>query len=130
MINPSVLKIGDRIAVYWDDDDALYSGTVTQLGQGQFELLYDDNVMEWVKADARIKKAEDDEAIQEMKQAIDRIKEGDRISIWWPREREFYDGTVVRRDPALNQPFRIAYDDGEFEWLNLMSRPYKQLNSS
>ena len=38
--------------------------------------------------------------------------EGWRLSVFWPRVREFYEGTVTRYDPELNE-HTISYNDGD-----------------
>lgn len=42
------LKMGDRIEVYWRDDDEYYAATVTQQRKASYFLEYDDGQTEWL----------------------------------------------------------------------------------
>jgi DNA mismatch repair ATPase MutS len=43
---------------------------------------------------------------------------GARIKVWWPAEGEWFKGTVEARDAATGR-YRVAYDDGDVEALEL-----------
>lgn len=131
-IDPPGLELGVRLAVYWSDDDAYYFGTVIQFdGQGRFEVAYDDGKeKEWLNQEAHIvAPATAVEAIQEKKRAIARIRKGDRISVWWPLEHMYYSGKVTCADHSMDNLFFIVYDDGDKEWLNLMTRKYNYIGT-
>ena len=44
---------------------------------------------------------------------------GRRIQVWWPRESAYFSGQVVAYDAARRRPFRVEYDDGDVEELDL-----------
>ncbi|TKY72277.1 Sister chromatid cohesion protein PDS5-like B [Spatholobus suberectus] len=64
---------------------------------------------------------------------------GCRIKVWWPLDKQFYEGTVKSYDP-LKRKHVILYDDGDVEVLHLEkerwelidrgSKPYKKLKPS
>ncbi|KAE8655726.1 putative ADP-ribosylation factor GTPase-activating protein AGD13-like isoform 1 [Hibiscus syriacus] len=43
---------------------------------------------------------------------------GDRIKVWWPMDKQFYEGTVKSYDP-IKKKHVILYDDGDVEVLRL-----------
>jgi hypothetical protein len=49
------------------------------------------------------------------------VHEGDRLGIYWPLDRMYYPGTV--RDIS-GQHAMVHYDDGEFEWVDLLSNKF------
>lgn len=52
-------------------------------------------------------------------------KPGDSVEIWWDKDNVFYAGTlrsVSKENPDI---FRIDYDDGEIEYINLLDEKWK-----
>jgi hypothetical protein len=49
------------------------------------------------------------------------VHEGDRLGIYWPLDKMYYPGTV--RDIS-GQHAMVHYDDGEFEWVDLLSNKF------
>ncbi|KAE8689816.1 Calcium-dependent lipid-binding (CaLB domain) family protein [Hibiscus syriacus] len=43
---------------------------------------------------------------------------GDRIKVWWPLDKQFYEGTIKSYDP-IKKKHVILYDDGDVEVLRL-----------
>ncbi|XP_047324398.1 sister chromatid cohesion protein PDS5 homolog C-like isoform X5 [Impatiens glandulifera] len=43
---------------------------------------------------------------------------GSKVKIWWPKDKEFYEGVVAAYDP-VEKKHKILYDDGDQEELNL-----------
>ncbi|XP_045821255.1 sister chromatid cohesion protein PDS5 homolog C [Trifolium pratense] len=44
---------------------------------------------------------------------------GERVEVWWPKDREFYKGVIESFDSAKKK-HKVLYDDGEVEVLNLV----------
>ncbi|GAU27034.1 hypothetical protein TSUD_313960 [Trifolium subterraneum] len=44
---------------------------------------------------------------------------GERVEVWWPKDREFYKGVIESFDSAKKK-HKVLYDDGEVEILNLV----------
>eukprot|EP00977_Amphora_coffeiformis_P006430 scaffold1374_cov175-Amphora_coffeaeformis.AAC.1 len=130
VLNRSVLQVGDRIAVYWIDDEEYYSGKITKRNnRGGIEILYDDGVQQWLGYDESllIKRVDDAEALEQKKQEIASIRVGDRLDVWWPMEKAFYGCTVSQINHSSNTPFYLVYDDEYEEWINLLSRKYSRM---
>jgi len=47
------------------------------------------------------------------------LRAGDRLEVWWPRDRQYYSGTIQEIQPRRRKPHHVLYDDGEEEWLDL-----------
>ncbi|KAK4802635.1 hypothetical protein SAY86_000838 [Trapa natans] len=43
---------------------------------------------------------------------------GRKIKVWWPMDKQFYEGTIKSYDPSRNRHV-VLYDDGDVEILNL-----------
>ncbi|KAJ0254574.1 hypothetical protein HA466_0104750 [Hirschfeldia incana] len=43
---------------------------------------------------------------------------GERVKVWWPLDKKFYDG-VIKSYSSLNKMHQVSYSDGDFEELNL-----------
>ncbi|XP_044496291.1 sister chromatid cohesion protein PDS5 homolog A-like [Mangifera indica] len=54
---------------------------------------------------------------------------GYRIKVWWPLDKEFYEGTVKSYDP-IQQKHVILYDDGDVEVLRLHKERWELLDNS
>jgi len=130
ILDRSCLRVGDRIAVEWPLDNEFYSGEITQLDyRGGFEILYDDGYSEWPDNDESllIKRVNDIETLNQKKQDVANLHVGDRLEVWWPIERAFYDCTISQINHSSNKPFYLDYDDGDREWTNLLSRTYNRV---
>jgi hypothetical protein len=73
--------------------------------------------------------------LQHKRERIAKLGIGSRISIWWPKEKEYYSGTVSQilegidgDKDATSKPHHISYDDGDEEWLNLLHHKFKRVN--
>ena len=53
-----------------------------------------------------------------------RVQVGARVAVYWPMDRQSYEGEVVEFDTATST-HTIQYDDGEVERLNLADEQYK-----
>ncbi|XP_044461448.1 sister chromatid cohesion protein PDS5 homolog A isoform X2 [Mangifera indica] len=53
---------------------------------------------------------------------------GYRIKVWWPLDKEFYEGTVKSYDP-IQQKHVILYDDGDVEVLRLNKERWELLDN-
>ncbi|KAH9318124.1 hypothetical protein KI387_019893, partial [Taxus chinensis] len=49
---------------------------------------------------------------------------GRKIKVWWPKDKQFYDGTVDSYDPKQNK-HKIVYSDGDVEILNLQRQKWE-----
>lgn len=54
------------------------------------------------------------------------VRLGDRIRVWWPLDKEFYNGTVVSYDEEKER-WSVIYDDGDAEKINLLSEHWSVL---
>ncbi|XP_057429975.1 sister chromatid cohesion protein PDS5 homolog A-like [Lotus japonicus] len=52
---------------------------------------------------------------------------GCRIKVWWPLDKQFYEGTVKSYDPSKRK-HKISYDDGEVEELRLEKEHWELIN--
>ncbi|GKY98859.1 hypothetical protein MPSEU_000841900 [Mayamaea pseudoterrestris] len=65
---------------------------------------------------------------KEARKSIATIREGSRVSVWWDGEAAFFTGTIslVREG---KRPFLLDYDDGDREWVDLMSERFRVLET-
>ncbi|CAN4088530.1 unnamed protein product [Withania somnifera] len=54
---------------------------------------------------------------------------GNRIKVWWPLDRVFYEGIISTFDP-VKKKHQITYDDGETEILNLDKERFEILKDN
>lgn len=64
-------------------------------------------------------------SLDECEQEAKRIKLGDRISVYWPLEKRFFNGVVEKK--LKGGKFRIQYDDGDRESLRLEKETFMRL---
>jgi len=58
---------------------------------------------------------------------LSKVIVGCRISIFWPDDDDYYPGRVTGRDPESNRIFRVMYDDGRCETLDLGKEKFRVL---
>jgi len=131
--NGNVL-LGSRISVYWSDDEVFYDGRVTKQKKdgNHVHVEYDDYGKEWVNLQSTqhyILSNDDYDKKKQSSQILD-VSVGSRLSIWWPIEKEHFDGTVtdISTDKTSTKPHYIEYDDGDKEWINLNCRKFVLLH--
>ena len=123
--------VGNRVAVYWSDDDVYYEGVVTRKRKrDQIHIDYDDGESEWIYAKATKMKlldgglSGDREIKHDLANVKATLKVGSRVSVWWPAEKEYFDGTVGQIDRRKSKPHFLKYDDGDEEWIHLAHRKF------
>ena len=114
---------GSRVAVYWPEDDKYYKGFVRkQRSNGDLFVLYDDNDTEWVSPkESKIKQLEEQHIVRETGNPPSDLQRK-RVSVYWPREEEYYEGVVAKQ--KSNGDFFVEYDDGDSEWLCLNTKDF------
>lgn len=142
---PPTLEIGTRVTVYWSDDDQWYKGTVTKApkrrrAEEYVWIEYDDGDKDWMninkqkwrqstKPDRFIMK--EPLSFIQKQEKIAKLNVGSRIVVWWPKENEYYAGTIVeiRTSGSSNKkkPHHIQYDDGDSDWEDLQYRKFKNV---
>lgn len=132
------IKVGTRVAVFWPDDNRYYKGVVSrkqpEATWRPFFLEYDDGEEEWI--DFRQHKfkilpvvADEERAVSSAGKADypcsdpSKVWIGTRLSVWWPREEEYFECTVTRyRDHKRS--FYLEYEDGDREWIDLAEHKF------
>ncbi|CAB9499630.1 TUDOR [Seminavis robusta] len=58
------------------------------------------------------------------------IQIGARVSVYWSDDEQYYEATVVkqRRDRNHPKPFKLEYEDGEYEWIDLHQVKFRFLD--
>jgi len=143
---------GTKVQVYWPDDDTYYPGTITQCHSNdnhdddddddgdknnKLTVQYDSSVDEAqpeTLARNRIYLVNDDTVLKHKAQkknlVTDKVEINSRVSIYWPSEKQSYEGCVsdTRYDRSKGfQKYMITYDDGEEEWRNLLECKFQLL---
>jgi hypothetical protein len=136
----SAVTVGSRVSVWWPADRRHYKGIVTKERQGKnpFFLEYDDGEKEWInfsehnfrlQSETKLQRAERlkkrlaymselSSSATGPKSSTDlQVEVGSRVSVFWPEERRYYEGTMTRQRNKKN-PFFVEYDDGEKEWMD------------
>ena len=57
-----------------------------------------------------------------------RMEIGCRVAVRWPNDGRYYEGTVCR-ERNTKTPFCVAYDSGEYEWIDFHRRKFRLLES-
>ncbi|KAL8153087.1 hypothetical protein V2J09_010847 [Rumex salicifolius] len=53
---------------------------------------------------------------------------GSKIRVWWPKDKQFYKGTVESFSPANKKHKVVLYSDGDVEVLNLAKEKWEHIN--
>ena len=139
--NGTALDAGTRVTVYWSDDDEWYKGTVAKKLDGKVFIEYDDGDADWMdpsetkwrasrKPDVFLMR-ETDRTRKKQKRIDNNLVVGSRLSVYWPKEKEWYTGTLAeildddKNNNNKNRPHHIKYDDGDEEWIHLLHRRFK-----
>jgi len=56
---------------------------------------------------------------------IAKLRPGQKIFIFWQQQNVYYPATVLAEQPQKRRSFRVQYDDGEFEWINLWRHEFQ-----
>jgi hypothetical protein len=146
----SVVTVGSRVSVWWPDDRRHYKGIVTKERQGKnpFFLEYDDGEKEWINFSEhsfRLQSKTKPQRVERLKKRLASMSElsssatgpksskdlkvevGSRVSVFWPEERRYYEGTLTRQRNKKN-PFFVEYDDGEKEWMDFREHRVRVLD--
>jgi len=148
---------GTNVHVYWKDDDIFYPGTITACHTDSIiTVTYFDHVNEEpekINHQERTILPQDDDQVKyhlKNKQKLLKtilansniiIKKGmvvedglqanvdSRISVYWPTEKEFFNGNVKKCKFMNGNPssYYIEYDDGDSQWKNLMACKFNLL---
>ena len=141
MSREQLFEIGTRVTVYWPGNDDWYKGTVVQLMDDDPRVLveYDNGNSGWLDPEMDNWRRSHcpktfimKEAYKDKLQAgqISKLKEGTRLSVWVPLEKEYYTGTLTQTldSTSDNQnPHLIEYDDRDKEWTNLVHRNFRRV---
>lgn len=57
--------------------------------------------------------------------AVDDVEVGTRLSVWWTKEKYYYDCVVKEYDDDSRKPYFLRYDDGDEEWTDLRRRYFR-----
>jgi hypothetical protein len=94
-------KAGDRCLANWTQDDYWYPGTIVEVKNNQYFILFDDLDMEWLPSD-RLKQ--------------ENLGEGSVVYANWQFGGYYYKGKIDKR---LGFAIYIIYDDGDEEWTTI-----------
>lgn len=136
------IKIGSRVAVWWDWDKKYYSGVVRNKRNHKkpFLLVYDDGeAEEWIdfrqqkfklkqicplEKKKRGRRKKDDDFCPD---DIDKVRIGSRVAVWWSDVAIFCNGTVTQRR-VDDKPFFIEYDNDELgHWIDFSKHTFRLL---
>jgi len=124
--NPLVadLKIGSGVSVWWPEEKVYFDGVVTKIvgwGSNPHYVEYDDGDCEWTNLNYR------KFTINEQNLYAYDIVVGYRVSVYWPGEKKYFDGTVTKVLADMARPHYVKYDDGDGERTNLYYRKFNLL---
>ena len=94
-------------------------------------VRYDDGDKQWVHLERRAHVALSDPSTDQRPDnpPISSLTIGTRMSVWWQGDEEFFEGSLAeKKDPQLQYPHRVVYDDGDEEWVNLAFRRFRLLS--
>ena len=59
--------------------------------------------------------------------AVDKIRVGSKISVWWTAEQRYFDCTLKKIDLSSRKSYFLVYDDADEEWTDLRRRYFRIL---
>lgn len=110
--------VGTRVQVFWQDENEWFDGVVRSVdhkGATRCFVRYDDGEEAWEDA-ASIRGAPTvtvDLFDQLQLLSLTNSMVGRRAMVYWPSEREWYNGAVTA---VQNAALRVEYDDGDSRW--------------
>jgi hypothetical protein len=147
------VSVGSRISVWWSGDECYYKGTVVSQGgkKCKFRIAYDDGEKEWLDLSKQpfklLPSSDSDDELSATRTsdsdssdedhyayddfvygAVDNLKIGSRIAVWWPSEKKYFSGTLKKMDDDSRKPYFVKYDDGDEEWTDLRKRYFRFVN--
>lgn len=141
--DPEDVIVGSRVGVWWSGDRVYYPGSVVQYDRTaksrRFRLRYDDGDEEWIDFDRHKFRFLPDSPRRpapvgkgchrdcERAELLRCLRPGTRIGVWWDLDRQYYPATVRSVVAVGTSRFRLAYDDGETETLDLRVRDFRLL---
>ncbi len=152
--------VGQRVAVWWDGDAALFYGTVVDYDLSKptkkYKVMYDDGYVEWEKrADLTTNPQDSDlekrnpsvnlgPVSSQVEQKADSLKGdkneslvGRRVHVWWDGDQTHFAGYIIAEDcsRADGKHYKVLYDDDFEDWekldgMILVPQPETQVKSS
>ncbi|GMJ15838.1 hypothetical protein like AT4G31880 [Hibiscus trionum] len=110
-------KDGIKTATMSDDEETVASPKLVKPNK------HDYHMEENPKASSKRKHTPSKEKASDSMQYGENLV-GLKVKVWWPKDREFYEGVVHSFD-AVKKKHKVHYDDGDTEILNLKKEKWK-----
>jgi len=141
------LQEGDKLAVYFSDDDCWFEGKVASSQHDndphvcvEFDEGGTETIDTVTTTSRKLDKGHgynmgDLKGMDRKRKRVQRLQEGARISVYWPLDQQFFTGTLMKIKPTTkDSKFKsnihfIHYDDGDKQWTNLNHRKFRNVPS-
>lgn len=114
-----MFPVGTKVRKYLESQGLWSLGCVVKTCSGQYHIVYEADEEPHIET-----KAEIVHHISLAKVAI-----GSRISIYWEDDGCYYDATVAGFKETRRRCFKLLYDDGEREWIDLNKNKFRLLDA-
>lgn len=123
---------GYRLNVYCNKEDRWYQCKVLeQYDESCFLVAYPEGEVEVVTSsshhymvlDRQEPEKNGSEDLHKLK-----VADGSRLKIYWPEEKRFYAGTLIKIDKSKRRAFKVRYEDGEVRSHDLSRHTWHRLN--
>ena len=71
-----------------------------------------------------------DAILREVQRRLAQVVVSSRIAVYWPEDKEYYQGTIIARQGDSPSSYVLFYDDGEKETIDLSNHEFKVLNDA
>jgi hypothetical protein len=92
---------GNRVFVYWDEDEYYYPATVTGVEAEEIHIRYDNDEEDQVSDDYLIELS---------------LYEGDAIECYWSEDDDYYAATIKQVD---GERIQVEWEDGSDSWTTI-----------
>jgi hypothetical protein len=98
-----------------------WNGEITSYDGKFYRIIYEDGDTETA--------SEKELASIVLSPELARMEIGCRVAVRWPNDGKYYNGTVCR-ERNTEKPFCVAYDSGDYEWIDFHRRKFRLLEGA
>jgi hypothetical protein len=110
----TIVKAFFRGSGWWNGEITSYDGKF-------YRIIYEDGDTETA--------SEKELASIVLSPELARMEIGCRVAVRWPNDGKYYNGTVCR-ERNTEKPFCVAYDSGDYEWIDFHRRKFRLLEGA
>jgi len=121
-------EVGSKIEIYDSDKECYTEGIIECIKGSKVLVRYiSTENQEWVNLEfisVKAKREIHEDDISSDDDAYEEAHIGERIKVWWPSEKKYFEATV---NDAMDSWCYLCYDTGDEEWVDLSERKYSKI---